>query len=92
MPLKHSGAFLHSAQKSFLGMPVVIGKSPLKSFTRGNGCQRERSTFVRITEGQSSHLEMKPKCHLRVSSVFTSFHISLKTQRKDCAQCRIKQD
>lgn len=68
MPLKHSGASLHAAQKVFfLGMPAVIGKSPFKSFTRGNGWQR--GTFVRSTEGQSPHLEMKPEYHLRVSLV-----------------------
>lgn len=30
---------------------------------------RQRGTFVRFTEGESPHLEMKPEYHLHVSSV-----------------------
>ena len=90
MPLKHSGASRHTAQNSFLETPVVIGKSPFKSFTKGNGWQK--GTFVRFTEGQSPHLELKPECHFCVPSFFMGFHISFKTQRKNCAQSRTKQD
>lgn len=64
----------------------MIGKSSFKSFTGGNGWQR--GTFVRFTEGQSPHLEMKPECHLRVSSVqfYGLSYITQNSKKKLCSK------